>query len=451
MSFPIDLTLEELFLRYWDNVLTEEEREELEERLTLDAQAREAFQLFCTQTVIAAELPARAGQTVRQRRNRPLPVKKAGTWSRRRALFYLAGGAAASLAAGVVGRWLWNSPPGGLARLMEVHGEVTLRSASGALLSLSGLIPAGAALSTFGPVSRAVLGYPDGTCVSLTGDCVVSVAGDGRMLWLSQGTALAEVPPQPEESNRLSLLTSEAKMNHLSGVLMMVGRTQQATEVGVQRGLVDVAAPSGEPMEVVREREILTVGWDGNHSKKPMPLTPDEFAWDLTRPLPKGWHIGHREITPDGPVVLPEPYFDPYHKAIMNQIRSDSQWACGFFRLFPESIIRVRYWIDQPGPSQVVVCVRTARTAGAETGVVERNDAFAEAKPGQWQWLEVKAGEMLASVHTPKFPAPWIGFLVIFNTYKEDLGLKVAEFRVSRPGQPRARTPGRLLSALDAR
>jgi hypothetical protein len=33
----------------------------------------------------------------------------------------------------------------------------------------------------------------------------------------------------------------------------------------------------------------------------------------------------------------------------------------------------------------------------------------------------------------PKFDAPWIGFLLIFNTFEPDVGLEVAEFRVEPP------------------
>jgi hypothetical protein len=66
--------------------------------------------------------------------------------------------------------------------------------------------------------------------------------------------------------------------------------------------------------------------------------------------------------------------------------------------------------------------------------MLECNGAFAQARPGEWQWLEVKAADMLDNMHTPMFPAPWVGFLVIFNTYEADLGLKIAEFRVSGPG-----------------
>jgi hypothetical protein len=118
----------------------------------------------------------------------------------------------------------------------------------------------------------------------------------------------------------------------------------------------------------------------------------------------------------------------------MSQIRSDHQWAQGFFRLFPESVVRVRYWVDRPGPSQVVFCVRTGSPADPATGVLECNGAFAQARPGEWQWLEVKAQEMLNNIHAPKFGPPWVGFLLIFNTYKEDIGLKVARFQVTRSG-----------------
>jgi hypothetical protein len=66
--------------------------------------------------------------------------------------------------------------------------------------------------------------------------------------------------------------------------------------------------------------------------------------------------------------------------------------------------------------------------------VIELNDAFTRARPREWQWLEVEAGAMINNKHTPKFGAPWVAFLMIFNTYQEDLGLRVAAFQVIPPG-----------------
>jgi hypothetical protein len=66
--------------------------------------------------------------------------------------------------------------------------------------------------------------------------------------------------------------------------------------------------------------------------------------------------------------------------------------------------------------------------------MLECNTAFTNAKPREWQWLEVKAGDMIFAKDVERFPAPWVGFLVIFNTYKVDLGLKIAEFQVVPSG-----------------
>src|SRR5262249_41167202 len=134
-------------------------------------------------------------------------------------------------------------------------------------------------------------------------------------------------------------------------------------------------------------------------------------------------------------VARPRFWFDPYHQAEMSQIRSDKQWARGFFRLFPDSEFQVRYWVDRPGPSQLCVCVRTGNVCAPGTGMLECNTAFTSAQPGRWEWLQVRASDMLDNLHTPAFEAPWVGFLVIFNTYKVDLGLKISDFRVTRPGR----------------
>lgn len=41
---------------------------------------------------------------------------------------------------------------------------------------------------------------------------------------------------------------------------------------------------------------------------------------------------------------------------------------------------------------------------------------------------------MLNNKHAPKFGPPWVAFLIIFNTYQEDLGLRIAAFHVLPPG-----------------
>ncbi len=70
----------------------------------------------------------------------------------------------------------------------------------------------------------------------------------------------------------------------------------------------------------------------------------------------------------------------------------------------------------------------------AATGVLEWNGRFTAGGPGGWQTLSIRASDMLDCREAPKFGPPWVAFLMIFNTYSSNLGLEVAEFRVSRPG-----------------
>jgi ferric-dicitrate binding protein FerR (iron transport regulator) len=433
MSPPTANRLAELFVRYWDNNLSAAESQELQSRLNSDSAAREEFQILAVQAVASVEhsAPHLPTSAIADR----FAAAQKRRWTRRKALSYIGGGVAASVLAAAIGRRYWLAEATTPIRLTATNGEVTLRDGDGKSIVPDGPVPPDSLVSTIGPTSSAVLSYPDGSDVALTGDSVLSVAANGKKLQLHRGTATANVLPQPAGADPLSLGTRDATASRLSNVVMTLGRALQSTEVGVQSGRVSVDDSGGEPLEIVHGGEFLTVQADGNHRKKPIEPAPEKFAWDLSRPLPQGWNVGVREVTREGPIVRPVLWFDPYHKAEMYQIRSDQQWASGFFRLMPDTVFRVRYWVERPAPSQLCVCVRTDRSSCSETGMLECNGAFLRARPREWQTLEVRAGDMLDNKHTPAFHAPWVGFLVIFNTYKEDLGLKISKFEVV-PSEP---------------
>jgi hypothetical protein len=424
-----DRRLDELFIRYWDDALTDAESAELERRLAADPAARDWFRFLALQVVTAADVSAvaRAGVSA-------APVRPQRRVSRRTILRALGAGLAATVVAGVMGRRYWPDSFGPV-RLASTRGKVNVRTAQGSQVPSDGSIPADGTVSTQGFDSWAVLEYPDGTKISLAGDSVLTVVDGGRRVLLGQGNATADVRRTPSGDAPLQLATAVATLTGMGGAITTLGHSPGGTtEVGVLQGRVNVDAPSGQPLAVVREGESFVVRADGDHRKGTLRTAGDEFRWDLTQPLAEGWQVGHRRETPDGPVVVPEFWFDPYHQAEMSQIRSNKLWAPGFFRLFPESEFHVRYWVDAPGPSQLCVCVRTDQPCAPETGMMECNTAFTAARPRQWQWLKVRARDMLDNRHTPGFGPPWVGFLVILNTYKIDLGLKVAEFRVTRPG-----------------
>jgi ferric-dicitrate binding protein FerR (iron transport regulator) len=439
---PDDIRLYDLFVRYWDNTLSADEAEVLERRLATDPEARAAFQLFTMQAVAAAELPAVRTPASRPHEPEapapapapsPAPATKRG-WTRRRVLQYVGGGLAAGVGGIALGRWLLGDS-GNQVRLIAVQGTVSVRTADGRTIAPEGPVPSGATVSTAGFASTAVLAYRDGSTVSLIGDSALTVHDNGQRLRLHQGTASADIRPREDEDDRLTLVTPLVTLAAMSGVLFTLGQGVRATEVEVQQGSVAVSAPSGEPLAVVREGELLTVGANGARRQQPTPPTPDEFAWDLTRPLPEGWHVGSRETTPDGPVVRTARYPDPYYQHTeMSQIRSDHQWTRGFFRLFEESVVHVRYRAARAmDRGQVCFCVRTSQSRCSDTGMLEYNGGFKATEPGKWEELHIRAVDMLSNKHTPKFGAPWIGFLVIFNTFETEIGLEVSEFRVTAP------------------
>jgi hypothetical protein len=246
-----------------------------------------------------------------------------------------------------------------------------------------------------------------------------------------RGSAIADVLPLKFGERAFSFLTTEALVSAVGGVRLTLTHTARTTEVGVHTGEVAVTDPSGGPLDSVRSGELFVVSADGRQSKQPLPGTPENYALDLKKSLPDGWFVGTKQTQLSGPVVRPELWFDPYHQAEMYQIRSHNRWAEGLVRLLDDSIITVKYRVRSSGKGQVCLVSRTESMKEAATGVLEWNGTY---RAGGWQTLSVRAADMLECREAPKFRSPWVMFLFIFNTYGSDLGLEVADFRVSRPG-----------------
>jgi|GEM_PF-3174785 len=430
--------LDELFVRYWDNALTPAEADELAALLASDPGAREWFQFLAAQAVASAELltvPALGEDRMPTLPSRRIESRR---WSRRKILGFIGGGLAAGISAVVFGRSFWGDSEnrGTGVQILRSQGNVFVREVDGSTNPAAESVPTGATIATQGFSSTATLAYPDGSTVLVLGDSALTVQENGRLLLLQQGTASAELRPR-EYDQRLTLTTSLLTLARVNDTAITVGQGRQSSEVEVHHGSVSVSAPTGEPLAVVRQGELLTVAANGVHTQQPAPVTPDEFSWDLRVPLPEGWQVGHREVVDGTPVIRCEAWPDPYYNGtVMHQIRSNQQWGRGLFRVVENSTVNVQYRAKRSSPKgQVCFCVRTPDSWRSETGMLEYNSGFEATKPGEWRWLRIPAASMLPNKHTPAFGAPWIGFLVIFNTFELDVGLEIAEFRISPPGK----------------
>jgi hypothetical protein len=319
-------------------------------------------------------------------------------------------------------------------RLGSVRGTVKLCDADGRALPTDGPVPPGSTVATSGPGASVVLFFPNGTNVALTEDSAVTLGPSAEQLRVEKGVVAADVRPPRVGGHPLTLTTDETVLTGQGGAIMTLYQAAAVTEVGVQRGSVNVAAPGGRVLGEVRDGELLTVHAGGDWQKQAIPSTPDSYALDLTRPLASGWTVGRIEREGKQPVLVPEVYADPYYNGRkMYQVRSNKVWARGFFRIEPDSVVRVKYRVKKAGPGQVCFCVRTTDVRSPETGMLEWNGDYGSHAPGRdgWRELAVRADKMLNNKHDPRFRAPWIGFLFIFNTYDADLGLQIGEFRVS--------------------
>ena len=421
---PDPARLHRLLVRYWDHTLTDAEAAELFAALRADPAAQDLLQAFSLEAMAAADgsvvAPGRLAD--------PAPLL-----TRRRLL----GMAGLTAAVGAVGLRWWPDPADAL-RVVSVRGVLKLLVAGAREPVVGSVIPSGGTVATDGIGSAAVLAYPDGTTVSLASDSIVTLTGLGRRLLLRKGAVSAEVPDRAAGAGDLVLTTAEAVLSRLAGASLTLGSVPlgDLTEFGVHRGRVVVTGPSGAALGEVASGELLTVLADGRCDRQPIPTAPGEYAWTPARPSPPAWAVGKKAATPDGPVVRAAAWDDPDHEAPRYRVQSDARFVRGLFRLDPDAVVRVRYRAARPGAGRLAVAVRTLDSSSPESGTLEWSGPLAPGDgPGGWRWLEAQAGAMTRGDGAPRFDPPWVGFQIILDTGADDLGLELAEIRVTPPGR----------------
>src|SRR5262245_60247910 len=142
---PSENRFDDLFVRYWDDRLSDSELAELADLLTADPLARDWFRMNSLHAAAAADLRVSVP-----------PAREPRPWSRRRVLQYLGGGLAATVATGLVGRqFLANSDAPVL--VTAAKGGVTVTTVAGRALPPNGPLPPNATVTTHDSNSSAVL------------------------------------------------------------------------------------------------------------------------------------------------------------------------------------------------------------------------------------------------------------------------------------------------------
>lgn len=437
-----DPAFDRLLARYWDGTLSPTEWAALNARLESDPDARRWFREVCFQAVAVAEAgqPADAPSPTADATPDARPPAGRVRMSRRAALGFGVG-AAAGLGAGLVANGFWNPPaptavppvvPPAGAKVTWTRGQVFCAGSGGPPVEAGTVIPTGGGVCTVGPVSSAVLELADGSTLCLSADTTVTVTADGGRVVVDQGGATADLRAASEDRPAVAVGTPLVRLSTTTGADVDLSCGGRQTDVNVQRGRVAACDPNGVRTDL-RNGELLTVGAGAAQTVRPAPILPDNFVLDFRERLPEGWRLGTREETPEGPLLVPQFWHDPYFSAKMCQIRSHQNWVRGLVRLFPDSVVTARYRADRTGDGQVSLVVRRPRSTFKDSGCLVWESQFLATPPGEWRTLTARAGELLENKEGPRFAPPWVAFLLIFNTYTEDIGLRVADFRVTRP------------------
>lgn len=434
---PPDPALDRLFLRYWENALTADELRQLNARLEADPAARDGFRWFCTGAVTAREWAA--VHPLGPRPPAPLPAAKSRWLTRRRALAGLGGGLAAGAGGVLLARRLTDPPADTPVRVAAVNGQAVNISRKGEEFAVGAVVPTGETVAALGTTSSVILTRPDGSAVTLSAGSAVTVADRGNRLVVFRGGVSADLPPAGPVVPPLTLGTALAAVSAPGGAVLGVSADETDTEVQVQNGQARVADRSGDPLVDLRGGEQVTVHAAGGLTRAPIPEMRERFTLTLDDESAVRWPVGSVEAAADRPALAPTLWYDPYHKAVLYQIRSNNHWTRGLVRLWADSVVRVTYRAAAAGRGQVCLVVRQMkgdRPGRPATGVLEWNGEFSGCDENQWRTIEVRAADLTACPEAPVFGPPWVAFLLIFNTYSADLGLRVSGLRVSRPGDP---------------
>ena len=93
---------------------------------------------------------------------------------------------------------------------------------------------------------------------------------------------------------------------------------------------------------------------------------------------------------------------------------------------------RLRYRVDRPGTGQFLTVIRPDPPTSKNSFVLLAPVPFAPTADGGWQTITFGVADWVPEHQAPDYPYPWVAFLAIANTYEVDLGLRVAEFTVTR-------------------
>ncbi len=433
-----DDDLLDLIVRYHDDALDEFEVAALSAALEGDDRALEIFHHVGLQALTIAEVtPAQLKPSTKSR-------SRFRWWGIGLAL------AASVVIAAFVGTMA--AQPQAVAKLVEVHGTVTLATPGGDSreLSVGDSIPPDTRLSIRSVGSSATLEFPDRTRVRLFDTSEISCREeDQKEIHVYSGNVVADVQPQPP--GRPLIMITQQSVTEVLGTVLAIQASPSRTDVDVVEGTVRVNRTGDRSTVDVSAGQKTTVSRDvplKSHRREPTPI-----AWgcDFEDGLPTDWRRGIlvQDRLPSGSHhgVLAEArsgYTDP--STIWYEIETYNRWSEGLFTVTEDARMKLRLRADQSRWVQVVLLTRSTDFQGPE-GIFEYvMSDYDRTRSGDWQTFDIPLSDFKRTVKSPDIgykESPVnppktgdVAFKVVISTQDRDLGTIVDELYFGPESSP---------------
>ncbi len=456
MSNPAAGDLEGLLNNLVDGTLTEDHEQVLADILRTNASARRYYRQFMS---LHADLQwdYASAAVLQQETERSSPAERGrGGWAIAKWCSVAAALAVALFAALTVGWPRLFSPDHArsvIGRVAVVTGDVHLVD-DGRQQLVTGEIElrSGSGVNVGGLTGLAVLRLDDGTEISLAGETHIECQrrADQTTVVLHEGNLSADVARQAA-GRPLQIRTSNAQISVL-GTRLAVGASEEESELGVQRGRVQLTRltdgetidVSGGQYAVVSRRVALEA--------RPWPDTPETWSQDFEAGLPDGWRYG--QWLRDGETTDARGVVRAARRFALNGNESDrhritlpKRWMQGLWRVQDDTVLHFTYKMSRPGWFQIMMGIRSDDLNPAHVGNYELQSSYwhnGKTEPNQWRTASLPLSAFRKNIRRTEYtelPAtsPRAGdvvYLLWFDTSDVDRGLVIDRIWIDRSSQP---------------
>ena len=234
------------------------------------------------------------------------------------------------------------------------------------------------------------------------------------------------------------------------GTRLTVGVRDEISELGVQKGLVQIKRlTDGETIDV-SGGQYAVVSQRASLEAKPWPKTPETWSEDFEDGLPDGWRYGQwlrdgETGSPRGVVRAARRFVLDGSESELHRITLPKEWMQGLWRLQDDTMLHFTYKMSRPGWFHIMIGVRSDDLNPAHVGNYEIQSSYwKKADPDTWQTVTLPFSAFRKNIRgTPYAELPSsspragdVVYLLWFDTGDVDRGLVIDRIWVDRSRQP---------------